>query len=94
MFYSKPWLDVLIVVGIVLLFFGPKRLPQLGKSLGQGMREFKDSITGSSSDDDGDEHPALNEAPAADTASAPSETTASPATEAGSAKVASSEHRS
>jgi sec-independent protein translocase protein TatA len=30
---------------VVLLVFGPKRLPQVGRSLGQGMREFKDTIT-------------------------------------------------
>jgi sec-independent protein translocase protein TatA len=52
MFYAKPWADALIVLLVVLLFFGPKRLPQLGKSLGAGMREFKDSITGHSKDED------------------------------------------
>lgn len=35
-----------IVLIIALVVFGPKRLPELGKSLGSGMREFKDSITG------------------------------------------------
>ena len=49
MFYSKPWLDGLIVLLIILMFFGPKRLPALGRSLGHGMREFKDAITGKSS---------------------------------------------
>ena len=34
MFYSKPWLDALIVLAVILLFFGPKRLPALGRSLG------------------------------------------------------------
>jgi sec-independent protein translocase protein TatA len=48
MFYSKPWLDALIVLAVILLFFGPKRLPALGRSLGHGMREFKDAITGHS----------------------------------------------
>ena len=63
MFYSKPWLDALIVLLVVVLFFGPKRLPSLGKSLGEGMREFKDSITGKSgSEDDDDERPAVTEA--------------------------------
>ena len=38
--------QVAIVLVIALLVFGPKRLPELGKSLGSGMREFKDSITG------------------------------------------------
>ena len=48
MFYSKPWLDALIVLAVIILFVGPKRLPALGRSLGHGMREFKDGITGKS----------------------------------------------
>ena len=47
-------LELVIVLVIVLVIFGPKRLPGLGRSLGQGMREFKDSITGSSKDEDDD----------------------------------------
>jgi sec-independent protein translocase protein TatA len=44
---------------IVLLIFGPKRLPGLGKQLGTGMREFKESITGKDKDtDDDDARPA------------------------------------
>ena len=39
-------LEIIIVLIIVLLVFGPKRLPDLGRSLGRGMREFKDSLTG------------------------------------------------
>lgn len=65
MFYSKPWADVLIVLLVVVLFFGPKRLPQLGKSLGQGLKEFKDGITGSHNDEDG-ERPALTQATSAE----------------------------
>jgi sec-independent protein translocase protein TatA len=38
--------EILILLLIVLLVFGPKRLPEMGRSLGKGMREFKDSITG------------------------------------------------
>ena len=45
-----PELVVLLVV--LLLIFGPKRLPEMGRSLGKGMREFKDSITGKGGDDD------------------------------------------
>lgn len=41
-----------IVLLIILLIFGPKRLPGLGRQLGSGMREFKDSITGGKSDDE------------------------------------------
>jgi sec-independent protein translocase protein TatA len=44
--------ELIIVLVIVLLIFGPKRLPGLGKQLGSGMREFKDSITGKDKDDD------------------------------------------
>jgi sec-independent protein translocase protein TatA len=46
--------DVLVVLVIVLLFFGPKRLPHLGRSLGSGIREFKEGITGSSDSGDKD----------------------------------------
>ena len=45
-------LELIIVLVIILVIFGPKRLPGVGKSLGQGMREFKDSITGKDKDDD------------------------------------------
>jgi sec-independent protein translocase protein TatA len=38
--------ELIIVLVIALLILGPKRLPAAGRSLGQGMREFKDSITG------------------------------------------------
>jgi sec-independent protein translocase protein TatA len=44
-------LPELIVLGLVLLLiFGPKRLPEMGRSLGRGMREFKDSVTNDNSD--------------------------------------------
>jgi sec-independent protein translocase protein TatA len=45
-------LELAIVLIIALVIFGPKRLPDLGRSLGSGMREFKDSITGKNDDDD------------------------------------------
>jgi sec-independent protein translocase protein TatA len=45
-------LELAIVLLIVLVIFGPKRLPGLGRQLGSGMREFKDSITGKDKDDD------------------------------------------
>jgi sec-independent protein translocase protein TatA len=44
--------QVAIVIVIVLLLFGARRLPELGRSLGDGMREFKDGITGKSKDDE------------------------------------------
>ncbi|MFL5883714.1 MAG: twin-arginine translocase TatA/TatE family subunit [Thermoleophilaceae bacterium] len=50
----------LLVVGIIaLLVLGPKRLPEVGRSLGKGMREFKDSLAGL--DDDEDETQRLEE---------------------------------
>jgi sec-independent protein translocase protein TatA len=44
-------LEVVIILIIVLIIFGPKRLPDLGRSLGRGMREFKDSVTGKDKDE-------------------------------------------
>jgi sec-independent protein translocase protein TatA len=44
-------LEIIIILVIVLIVFGPKRLPDLGKSLGRGMREFKDSVTGKDRDE-------------------------------------------
>jgi sec-independent protein translocase protein TatA len=41
----SPW-HIAIFLVVVLVLFGPKRLPEMGRSLGKGMREFKDSITG------------------------------------------------
>ena len=43
--------EIIILLVIVLLIFGPKRLPDLGRSLGRGMREFKDSVTGKDTED-------------------------------------------
>jgi sec-independent protein translocase protein TatA len=40
-----PW-ELVILLLVVLLVFGPKRLPEMGRSLGKGFREFKDSISG------------------------------------------------
>ena len=45
-------LELIILLVIVLMIFGPKQPPQLGRSLGGGMREFKDSVTGKNKDDD------------------------------------------
>ena len=47
-------MELIIVLVIALLVIGPKRLPEVGKSLGRGMREFKDSISGNSRDDEDD----------------------------------------
>jgi sec-independent protein translocase protein TatA len=44
--------ELLIVLLAALLIFGPKRLPEMGRSLGRGMREFKESISGKDDRDD------------------------------------------
>ena len=54
-------LELAIVLVIALVIFGPKRLPDLGRSLGSGMREFKDSITGKNDDEDEKPKPELAE---------------------------------
>jgi sec-independent protein translocase protein TatA len=46
--------ELAILLLVALLVFGPKRLPEMGRSLGRGMREFKDSVSGNSRDDDDD----------------------------------------
>lgn len=50
-------LEIAIVLIIALLVFGPKRLPELGKSVGKGIREFKASISGEDDDKAEDERP-------------------------------------
>jgi sec-independent protein translocase protein TatA len=45
-------LEIAIVLIIALIVFGPKRLPELGRSLGKGIREFRGSIGGDDDDDD------------------------------------------
>jgi sec-independent protein translocase protein TatA len=92
--FRNPATDLIVILVIVLLVMGPKRLPGLGRGLGQGMREFKDGITGVFNHDD--EKPELSEAAqmpegsAQDRAAQPAATPSS-----GSAPTdAGSEHRS
>lgn len=63
--------ELLIVLVIALIVLGPKKLPEVGRSLGRGMREFKDSVSGITSGDDDDEDDAeiAEIAPAKPTAS-------------------------
>jgi sec-independent protein translocase protein TatA len=44
--------EIVILLVVALLVFGPKRLPEMGRSIGKGMREFKSSLTMSGDDDD------------------------------------------
>jgi sec-independent protein translocase protein TatA len=44
--------ELLLLGLVVLLVFGPKRLPEMGRSLGRGMREFKSSVTGPDTNED------------------------------------------
>jgi sec-independent protein translocase protein TatA len=73
-------LEVLVVLVIALVVFGPKRLPELGQSLGRGIREFKASLSGLNEGSDQSEEPAALEpseqpgAPAANPGSEPQAT--------------------
>jgi len=67
-----PW-EIAILLVIVLLVFGPKRLPEMGRSLGKGMREFKNSITGRDEDTPPAELPPASEPEPKDPVSAGSE---------------------
>lgn len=49
--FGIGWMEMLILLLVILLVFGPKRLPEMGRSLGRGMREFKDSISGKDDDE-------------------------------------------
>ena len=44
-----PW-EIILLLLLALLLFGAKRLPEIGRSLGRGMREFKDSVSGKDDD--------------------------------------------
>ncbi len=44
-------MEIILVLGIALLVLGPKKLPEAGRSIGRGMREFKESLTGGDDDD-------------------------------------------
>lgn len=48
-------LEIAIVLVIALIVFGPKRLPELGKSLGRGLNEFRDGLSSIGQDDDDDD---------------------------------------
>jgi sec-independent protein translocase protein TatA len=70
------WQEMLIILAVLLLLFGAKRLPEMGRSLGRGMREFKDAVTGN---DNEPEKAELTPPPAAP--SPPAEPAAQPKSE-------------
>ena len=74
-------MELIIILVIVLVVFGPKRLPGLGRQLGSGMREFKDSITSKHGDEDEDEEERSGLAAAPVEARAPKQAPASPEAE-------------
>jgi sec-independent protein translocase protein TatA len=54
-------MELIIVLVIALIVLGPKRLPEVGRSVGKGMREFKDSLSGINLDDDEEDAKPLNQ---------------------------------
>ena len=50
--FGVAWWEILLVLLVILLVFGPKRLPEMGRSLGRGIREFKESVTGGGKSED------------------------------------------
>ncbi len=51
------WMELVLILGVVLLFFGPKRLPGLGNSLGSAIRNFKRGLSGSVEENEGRQLP-------------------------------------
>jgi sec-independent protein translocase protein TatA len=75
-YFQTPWHIVLLLL-IALLLFGGKRLPEIGKALGSGMREFKDAVTGNTPSHE-DTHHELPPAEPTVTSTAPTPTMAPP----------------
>jgi sec-independent protein translocase protein TatA len=70
--------ELLIVLVIALIILGPKKLPEVGRSLGRGMREFKDSISGvteTHDEDEDEDRPAITAASTQSTATSPEKQT-------------------
>ena len=53
--FNVGFQELMVILVIALIVLGPKKLPDFGRSLGNGLREFKDSISGDSSRDDEDD---------------------------------------
>jgi sec-independent protein translocase protein TatA len=74
-------LEIAVVLVIVLIIFGPKRLPELGQSMGRGIREFKSSLSGDKDNDSPEEQRRELEASQAAAPVAESQPSAAPAAE-------------
>ena len=53
--FGLGWAELLIILVVVLLLFGPKQLPKLGRMLGQGVRDFRDATKRLDSDEEDEE---------------------------------------
>ena len=49
--------EILVILLIILILFGGKRIPELARGMGKGVREFKDGMRGDAKDDSKDVHP-------------------------------------
>lgn len=63
MFRQFGWLEILLILLIALLIFGPSKLPQLGRSIGKAIREFRKSLSGEedASSEDSPDDPGASE---------------------------------
>ncbi|PSN18190.1 twin-arginine translocase TatA/TatE family subunit [filamentous cyanobacterium CCP5] len=50
--FNLGWTEVVIILGVAVLIFGPKKIPELGSSLGKTLRGFKDEMSGNGEADD------------------------------------------
>jgi sec-independent protein translocase protein TatA len=71
-------MELILVLAIALIVLGPKRLPEAGKALGKGLREFKDSVSGIAGNDDDDDDDDVEREPAAKKLPADADSTAAP----------------
>lgn len=81
--FRSPVVDAIVILVIALLILGPKRLPGLGKGLGEGMREFKEGITGEGKPDEKPEITPATAMPEAARPERPEQAAAVPPSESG-----------